>query len=750
MARAASPDSIVARLLHPTSSSRLTRYVYRPCSLSMNGCNAAPERALGMCETRTLPAVSAPETALSELQTAVFSLKAEPPPRSPSGIIRLEVPVRQRANAVDWLQAQSHLPRCYFSGRERRMDLGFSPVNGGGIWANSGRDLVGVAGVGSAVFFQRVDPFSLQDWRCIRRFLSKDCPLIRAYGAIRFDARTNFSSEWKDFGSFYFTVPQVELDELEESSILATTIAWDDTLLWTWENAVDGLQATMHQISPYFHKSTKEVPQTTIISWNHVPTKASWNTSVNKALQIINSRSSELVKVVLARCSTYVTDTCIDPVTLLACLQVEGRNAYQFYIQPPDAPAFIGNTPEQLFHRKYLNISSEALAGTRARSLNKDEDLQIGRELLFSPKDHIEFTIVRESITSKLENICEEVLVEPSKALRKLPRVQHLCAQLSGRLRSEDDEFAILASLHPTPAVCGLPTEEARLFIENNDLFDRGMYAGPVGWFGGRESEFAVGIRSALVGKGFSTLIYAGVGIVEGSNPFSEWEELDLKASQFTKLLQQWEYQACCQEMNIGQKRVPPKYEFFQPNTDWNVELCKYTLKVYLPGFKKEEFKVQIDHKGKITVKGKRELGENKFMLLEQNFNVPKDSDHDKINGMFEDGCLTLHIPRKVSQDQKTTPSSHQTLIPSDDHEKKASDQKGHEDGVDDQKKKVMKEKVKSSENDESSKCCWLENGSVMDCLLERMNNNRKVIAVAFVAFSVGFYVSQKLKSAGN
>ncbi|XP_039118562.1 isochorismate synthase 2, chloroplastic isoform X2 [Dioscorea cayenensis subsp. rotundata] len=555
MARSAvAPDSISARLLHPTSSSALKRYWYRTCSLSMNGCKAAPERALGLCETRTLPAVSAPETALSELQAAVFSLKAEPPPCSPSGIIRLEiqVPIRKKANAIDWLHAQSHLPRCFFSGRGQRMDPSFSLVNGGGVWSNSGRDLVGVAGVGSAVFFQGIDPFAFQDWKCIRRFLSKDCPLIRAYGAIRFDARANISSEWKDFGSFYFTVPQVEFDELEESSILATTIAWDDSLLWTWKNAVDGLQVTMHQISPYFHKSTTEVPQTTIISWNHVPTKASWNTSVKKALQIIRSRDSELVKVVLARCSTYVTDTCIDPVTLLSCLQVEGENAYQFYIQPPDAPAFIGNTPEQLFHRKYLNISSEALAGTRARSLNKDEDLQIGRELLFSPKDHIEFTIVRESIRRKLESICDEVLVEPSKALRKLPRVQHLCAQLSGRLMSEDDEFAILASLHPSPAVCGLPMEEARQFIKNNEMFDRGMYAGPVGWFGGRESEFAVGIRSALVGKGFSTLIYAGAGIVEGTNPCSEWDELDLKASQFTKLLQQWEHQTRYREINIG------------------------------------------------------------------------------------------------------------------------------------------------------------------------------------------------------
>lgn len=187
--------------------------------------------------------------------------------------------------------------------------------------------------------------------------------------------------------------------------------------------------------------------------------------------------------------------------------------------------------------RKQLSIKSEALAGTRARGGSKSVDLQVELDLLSSPKDHLEFTIVRESIRRKLEAVCDMVVVDPEKAIRKLPRVQHLYARLDGTLRSEDDEFNILDSLHPSPAVCGFPTEEARLLITETELFDRGMYAGPVGWFGGGESEFAVGIRSALVEKDVGALIYAGTGIVEGSNSCSEWEELELKTSQFTKLL---------------------------------------------------------------------------------------------------------------------------------------------------------------------------------------------------------------------
>ncbi|KQJ89950.1 isochorismate synthase 1, chloroplastic isoform X2 [Brachypodium distachyon] len=558
----APPSSLYSsgRLLpsRPASMARLVgRWVRPSCALSMNGCASGTGTgdAVSIRETRALPAASAPQEAVGQLRAAVAALHTDPPASS-SGIIRIEVPIRQRGDAIEWLHAQSSLPRCFFSARAPLPDRP-PPFNGNGnglIKAEqSWQQPVSVAGVGSAVFFRGTDPFSLRDWRAIKRFLSRDCPLIRAYGAIRFDATSDTSVEWEDYGSFYFIVPQVEFSELEESSVLATTIAWDDSLSWTWQNAVNELQSTLQKISPCSVKVNKSSLQTTIINLNHVPTKASWDVAVTKALQMIKRRQRELVKVVLARCSRYITDTCIDPLELLACLKVEGQNAYQFCIQPPDAPAFVGNSPEQLFHRKYLDISSEALAGTRARGKTRADDFQIGQDLLLSIKEDTEFTIVRDSIKKKLEMICDEVVVHPSKALRKLPRVQHLSAQLAARLRSEDDEFDILNALHPSPAVCGLPTEEARQFIRDYEIFDRGMYAGPVGWFGGAESEFAVGIRSALLGKGHSTLVYAGAGIVEGTNPSFEWDELDLKASQFAKLLQYQEQHICYQEVgNMG------------------------------------------------------------------------------------------------------------------------------------------------------------------------------------------------------
>ncbi|XP_059444802.1 isochorismate synthase 2, chloroplastic-like isoform X3 [Corylus avellana] len=486
LARFIDPESAKCSIsAAPSISSRQSIHFfhqkYQSCSLSMNGCQGDPRAPIGTIETRAFPAVPSPALAMERLNSAISQLKSEPPPFT-SGIIRLEVPIQQPVEAIDWLHAQHRLllPRCFFSGRTGGSDLlSFTNGNGNGNGISMGaHNLVSVAGVGSAVFFRSIHPFSYGDWKSIKRFLSKKCPLIRAYGAIRFDARSNISSEWEGFGSFYFMVPQVEFDELEGSSMLATTVAWDKSLSWTWAMAIDALQATMCQVSSTVVKLRKEVPRTFILSNNHIPSKTYWDLAVNRALQLIDRSNSALIKVVLARSSRVVTTRDIDPITWLACLQVEGENAYQFCLQPPNAPAFIGNTV-----------------------------------------------------------VCNGVVVEPKKAIRKLPRVQHLYARLAGRLRSEDDEFDILASLHPSPAVCGFPTEEARLFIAEAEVFDRGMYAGPVGWFSGGESEFAVGIRSALVEKGLGAFIYAGTGIVEGSNPSLEWDELELKISQFTKLL---------------------------------------------------------------------------------------------------------------------------------------------------------------------------------------------------------------------
>ncbi|KAL0416420.1 UNVERIFIED_CONTAM: Isochorismate synthase, chloroplastic [Sesamum latifolium] len=240
------------------------------------------------------------------------------------------VPIQQQIEALDWLRSQSHttLPRCYFSGRDSGNIPLLQHANGNGNGHASSHDhedpqqkLVSVAGLGSAVFFRHLRPFSLDDWHSIKRFLSKKCPLIRAYGGIRFDARSNIAPEWEGFGSFYFMVPQVEFDEFEGSSMIAATIAWDNRLLRTYGQAVAALEATMWQISSVVRRLNGNSRRAVMLHQTHIPNKASWDSAVKRALDLMTRKNSTLVKVVLARSSRVLTAVEIDPLEWLTNLQ---------------------------------------------------------------------------------------------------------------------------------------------------------------------------------------------------------------------------------------------------------------------------------------------------------------------------------------------------------------------------------------------------------------------------------------------
>lgn len=194
----------------PTSQKR-----YKLCSSSwsINGCQGDPKLSIGTVETQTLLPVSTLSLVMDCLNSAISNLKSDPPSFS-SGIIRIQIPIQQQIEAIDWLHAQPHnpkLPRLFFSGRRKPngSELFVEHTDGNGTSLSPNHDLISVAGVGAAVYFRHSRPFSFDDWRSIKRFLSKSCPLVRVYGAIRFDAKADVSMEWEPFGSFYFMVPQV-------------------------------------------------------------------------------------------------------------------------------------------------------------------------------------------------------------------------------------------------------------------------------------------------------------------------------------------------------------------------------------------------------------------------------------------------------------------------------------------------------------------------------------------------------------
>ena len=238
-----------------------------------------------------------------------------------------------------------------------------------------------------------------------------------------------------------------------------------------------------------------------------------------------------LEKVVLARASRLELSVAVPAFRLMQELAAQHPACAHFCFQPSrQAGAFLGASPERLFRRKGCEVETEAVAGTRARSLAPEEDARLENQLLHSVKERNEHAIVVRAVSAALEELCEPGWQHSEPNILKLARLQHLRSVFSGTLREETDDARLLRRLHPTPATGGAPGAAARDLLQRVEDFDRGWFAGPMGCFERDRSEVVVAIRSLRVWGGEAE-VYAGAGIVEGSEPEREWAELDEKAA---------------------------------------------------------------------------------------------------------------------------------------------------------------------------------------------------------------------------
>jgi menaquinone-specific isochorismate synthase len=250
---------------------------------------------------------------------------------------------------------------------------------------------------------------------------------------------------------------------------------------------------------------------------------------VNRALAEI--KTGALKKVVLARETTLHLDTMPDPFALAATLNKKSLGAATFCIQFDENKAFFGATPERLFRSHNQNIVVEAVAGTRKRGKTEAENLALEKELLASAKDHHEFGLVQEYF----RQILPPVQFSPT-TIHRTANVQHLFSQ--GSAQFTQTPMSLVEVLHPTPALAGTPKQAALAWIQAQEPFARGLYGGIIGWENGTESEWMVAIRSCLV-EGRIAKLYVGTGIVAGSDPNLEWEELEAKISLYDSIFQE-------------------------------------------------------------------------------------------------------------------------------------------------------------------------------------------------------------------
>jgi isochorismate synthase len=260
------------------------------------------------------------------------------------------------------------------------------------------------------------------------------------------------------------------------------------------------------------------------------PTADTYRANVERALACI--RATGMEKVVLSR--SLSIDVRIDLAALLQRLAIRNPIGYTFAIDlaGTDAPrrTLIGASPELLLSRRGGKVVSHPLAGSIPRCADPKEDRRRADRLLQSSKDLHEHALVTEAVALAMRPYCKSVWVPPRPSLLSTPTMWHLGTEVRGELADPATSSLELAlALHPTPAVCGHPASAARDFIGQVEGFERGYFAGLVGWCDASgDGEWAVTLRCAEVGDNDATL-YAGAGIVEGSVPADELLETSAK-----------------------------------------------------------------------------------------------------------------------------------------------------------------------------------------------------------------------------
>lgn len=255
--------------------------------------------------------------------------------------------------------------------------------------------------------------------------------------------------------------------------------------------------------------------------------KKRWFESVKQAKTLIESGNFE--KIVLARELKITSEKQICATRFLHQLRREYPSCYTFLIQSDKHNIFLGATPEKLFSLERNALKTEALAGTTSRGKTATQDTLLEKRLQNSAKDREEHSYVIDAIVSKISPFAHNIEVAEQPTVRKYTNVQHLYTGITATLSSDQSPLELVRSLHPTPAVGGHPQEIAVPHIQQLEQFDRGWYAGPIGWFTtNNRAEFSVALRCGLIQHKKITF-FAGCGIVEDSDPQTEWEETKLK-----------------------------------------------------------------------------------------------------------------------------------------------------------------------------------------------------------------------------
>ncbi|CDQ50724.1 Menaquinone-specific isochorismate synthase [Vibrio anguillarum] len=388
---------------------------------------------------------------------------------------------------IDWLEAQPIFPKFYWQSRDTREE---------------------VVALGQLYTFSEAEP--------AYAILGQE---QRVWGGRSFDGHTDKNR--RCLSSFFF-LPQIELICCDGQWSLAANITVER------QRTLVALHKLQLEVSP-LRGMTSHIKQVT-----HQPNEVKWQQLVNQVLEGIDHQAFK--KVVLARQTTLSLDKPLSAAQLLKASAAHNHHSFHFLLAFDQKHSFMGSTPERLYARQGQTLYTEALAGTIGRGENASQDMELSHWLTQDSKNLNENQYVVDDIIERLTPHSERVDVEQDVRLVRLRKVQHLKRGIHAQLKKGVNGVQLLNALQPTAAVAGLPRKAAMDFIQANEPFARGWYAGSVGYFSHQQAEFCVAIRSALLVDN-QVQLFAGAGIVPGSVAEHEWQELDKKMATLLSLI---------------------------------------------------------------------------------------------------------------------------------------------------------------------------------------------------------------------
>ena len=343
------------------------------------------------------------------------------------------------------------------------------------------------------------------------------------FGGFTFDTENEVIDEWSNFPSSYFVVSTHQLVIRDDKAYISTYLVSEK------ENNEQRLAELRKERDSLIHaaqvKEVKTYEKPTLIGFSE-PYKEDYLKSIEQVTSLI--KRNEAKKVVIARSLALQFEKSITSLQILSHVSNEQPESFLFGLEH-DSMLFYGASPERLVKVNNGQAYSSCVAGSIKRGATADEDEQFGKGLLNDAKNLGEHAYVVDMITKTFEENCEYVSVPDGPTLLKIRDIQHLFTPVEGKLNKNTSILQLVKSLHPTPALGGVPRKEAMEVIRKYEPMNRGLYAAPIGWVDAAgNGEFAVAIRSATLIQD-KAYLYAGGGIVADSEPKSEYEETLVK-----------------------------------------------------------------------------------------------------------------------------------------------------------------------------------------------------------------------------